>query len=185
LSAAGPGFGKFSTHAADLGKEVFLNADIEPRKEDRLGLPLFKAISEPTLIRAMAFGPAPQSDRNPRATRDLQYIGLSGNDSHPQTFIGVSQKGSHSGLYSTESNPKAENEVRENSDAHLGCSYKQAHKNTAIGNGTILVDEKGQPMGVSLTKNFTTPATNIEMQIPFGTSSGGQAQSVPPSSNAP
>jgi hypothetical protein len=96
----------------------------------------------------------------------LQYIGPFGNDSHPQTSVGVSQKGSHSGLHSTESNPEAENGVHENSDAHLGCSHEQAHENTAIGDGTILVDEEGQP-------------------IPSGTSSGGQAQSVPPSSNAP
>jgi hypothetical protein len=58
LSAAGPGFGRPSTHAADLDGGVFLNADIEPRKEDRLGLPSPEAIPEPTLIRATAFGPA-------------------------------------------------------------------------------------------------------------------------------
>jgi hypothetical protein len=115
----------------------------------------------------------------------LQYIGPSGNNSHPQTSVGVSQKGSHLGSYSTELNPKTENEVRENSDAHLGCSHKQAHENIAIGDGTILINEKGQPVGVSLTKNFTAPATNIEVQIPSGTSSSDQAQSVPPSSNAP
>jgi hypothetical protein len=114
----------------------------------------------------------------------LQYIGLSGSNSHSQTSIGVSQKGSHSRSYSTESNLKAENEVYENSDAHLECSHKQAHENTAIGDSIILVDEKGQPVGVSLTKDFTAPATNIEVQIPSGTSSGGQAQSVPPSLNA-
>jgi hypothetical protein len=59
LSAAGPGFGKPSTHAADLGGKISLNADIELRKKDRLGLPSFKATPEPTLIRATAFGPAP------------------------------------------------------------------------------------------------------------------------------
>jgi hypothetical protein len=58
LSAADPGFGRPSKYAADLGGGVFLNADIEPRKKDRLGLPLPKAIPEPTLIRATAFGPA-------------------------------------------------------------------------------------------------------------------------------
>jgi hypothetical protein len=105
----------------------------------------------------------------------LQYIGLFGSDSHPQTFVGVSQKGSHSGLHSTKSNPKTENGVHENSDAHLRCSYKQAYENTAIGDGTILVDEEDQPVGVSLTRDFTAPAINIEVQIPSGTSSGGQA----------
>jgi hypothetical protein len=35
-----------------------LNADIELRKKDRLGLPSPEAIPEPTLIRATAFGPA-------------------------------------------------------------------------------------------------------------------------------
>jgi hypothetical protein len=59
LSAAGPGFGKSSTYAADLGGKVSLNADIEPRKKNRLKLPSFEAILEPTLIRATAFGPAP------------------------------------------------------------------------------------------------------------------------------
>jgi hypothetical protein len=59
LSAAGLEFGKPSTHAADLGEEIFLNADIEPRKEDRLKLPLPKATPKPTLIRATAFDPAP------------------------------------------------------------------------------------------------------------------------------
>jgi hypothetical protein len=58
LSAAGPGFGKPSTYAADLGGGVFLNADIEPRKEDRLGLSSFEAILEPTFIRVTAFDPA-------------------------------------------------------------------------------------------------------------------------------
>jgi hypothetical protein len=115
----------------------------------------------------------------------LQYIGPSGNNSHPQTPVKVSQKGSHSGSHSTKSNPEAENGVHKNFDAHLRCSHKQAHKNTAIENGTILVDEKGQLVGVSLTRDFTAPATNIEVQIPSGTSSSGQAQFVPPSSNAP
>jgi hypothetical protein len=59
LSAANPGFGKPSTYETDLNKGIFLNADIEPQKEDRLGLPLFEAIPEPTLIRATAIGPAP------------------------------------------------------------------------------------------------------------------------------
>jgi hypothetical protein len=59
LSAANPGFGKPSTHAADLNKGISLNIDIEPRKKDRLGLPLFKAIPELTLIRAITFGPTP------------------------------------------------------------------------------------------------------------------------------
>jgi hypothetical protein len=102
----------------------------------------------------------------------LQYIGPSGNDSHPQTFVKVSQKGSHSGSYSKESNFEAENGVHKNFDAHLRCSHKQAYKNTAIGNGTILVDEKGQPVGVNLTNDFIAPATNIEVYIPSGTSSG-------------
>jgi hypothetical protein len=115
----------------------------------------------------------------------LQYIGPPGNDSHPQTFIKVSQKGSHLRLYSTELNPEIENGIYENSNAHLRYSYEQAHKNTIIGNSTILVNKKGQLVGVSLTKNFTAPATNIEVQIPSGTSFGGQAQTVPPSSNAP
>jgi hypothetical protein len=115
----------------------------------------------------------------------LQYIGPSGSNSHPQIPIEVSQKSSYLGLYSTELNPKAENRVYKSSNAHLRYSYKQAYKNTVIGDGTILVNEKGQPVGVSLTKDFTAPATNIEVQIPSGTSSGGQAQTVPPSSNAP
>jgi hypothetical protein len=114
----------------------------------------------------------------------LQYIGPPGNDSHPQTSVEVSQKGSHSGLHSTKLNPEAENRVHENSDAHLKCSHKQAYKNTAIADGIILVDEKGQPMGVNLIRDFTAPATNIEVQIPSGTNSDGQAQSVPLSSNA-
>jgi hypothetical protein len=58
LSAVDPGFGKPSTHAADLNEGVSLNADIEPRKKDRLGLSSFKATPEPTLIRATAFGSA-------------------------------------------------------------------------------------------------------------------------------
>jgi hypothetical protein len=105
----------------------------------------------------------------------LQYIGLFGNNSHSQTFVGILQKSSHSRLYSTESNPEAENGVHENSDAHLRCSYKQAHENTAIADGTILIDEKGQPVGVNLIKDFTISATNIEVQILSGTSSGDQA----------
>jgi hypothetical protein len=40
-------------------------------------------------------------------------------------------------------------------------------------------------VGVNLIRDFTAPATNIEMQIPSETSFGGQAQFVPPSSNAP
>jgi hypothetical protein len=115
----------------------------------------------------------------------LQYIGPPGSNSHPQTFVEISQKSSHSGSYSTKSNPKAENEVHKNSDAHLRCSHKQAYKNTAIADGTILVNEKGQPVGVSLTRNFTASATNIKVQIPSGTSSNGQAQFVPLNSNAP
>jgi hypothetical protein len=59
LSAAGPGFSKPLTHAADLNKEISLNTDIEPRKKNRLKLPSPKATPEPTLIRATAFGPAP------------------------------------------------------------------------------------------------------------------------------
>jgi hypothetical protein len=115
----------------------------------------------------------------------LQYIGLFENNSHPQTFIKVLQKGSHSGSYLKKSNPKAENEVHKNFDAHLKCSYKQAHKNTAIRNSTILVNKEGQPVGVNLTNDFTALATNIEVHIPSGTSFGNQTQSAPPSSNAP
>jgi hypothetical protein len=115
----------------------------------------------------------------------LQYIGPSGSDSHPQTPVEISQKGSHSGSYSKELNPKAENRVYKNFDAHLKCSHKQAHKNTAIGNGTILVNKKGQPVEVNLISNFIASATNIEVHIPSGTSSGNQTQSAPPSSNAP
>jgi hypothetical protein len=115
----------------------------------------------------------------------LQYIGPPENDSHSQTPIGVLQKSSHLGSHSTESNPKAENGVHKNSNAYLKYSYKQAHKNIAIKNGTILINKKGQPVRISLIKNFIAPATNIEMQIPSGTSSGDQAQIVPPSSNAP
>jgi hypothetical protein len=103
----------------------------------------------------------------------LQYIGPFESDSHPQTPVGVSQKGSYLGLHSTELNPKAENKVYENSDAHLKCSYKQVHKNTAIGDSIILVDEKGQPVRVSLIRDFIASATNIEVQIPSGTNSGG------------
>jgi hypothetical protein len=73
----------------------------------------------------------------------LQYIGPFGNDSHPQTPIEVSQKSSHLKSHLKELNPEAENEIHKNFDAYLGCSHKQAYKNTAIGNGTILVDEKG------------------------------------------
>jgi hypothetical protein len=102
----------------------------------------------------------------------LQYIGLFGSNSHPQTSIGVSQKGSHLGLYLKELNPEAENGIHENFDAHLRCSYKQVYKNTAIGNGTILVDEKGQPVGINLTNDFIASAINIEVHIPSGTSSG-------------
>jgi hypothetical protein len=114
----------------------------------------------------------------------LQYIGPSGSDSHPQISVEVLQKGSYSGSYSTELNPEAENGIHKNSNAHLGCSHEQVHENTAIGNGTILVNKEGQPVGVSLIKDFIAPATNIEMQIPSGTSSGGQAQFVPLNSNA-
>jgi hypothetical protein len=102
----------------------------------------------------------------------LQYIGPFGNDSHPQTFVKISQKGSHSGLYSKESNPKTENGVYKNFDAHLRCSHKQAYENIAIGDGTILVNKKGQPVEVSLINDFTALATNIEVYIPSETSSG-------------
>jgi hypothetical protein len=105
----------------------------------------------------------------------LQYIGPFGNDSHPQIPIEISQKGSHSKLHSTKSNSKAENRIHKNSDAHLGYSYKQTHKNTAIGDGTILINKKNQPVGVSLIKDFTASAINIEVQIPSGTSSNNQA----------
>jgi hypothetical protein len=115
----------------------------------------------------------------------LQYIGPPGNDSHPQTSVGALQKGSHLGSHSTKSNPEAENGIYENSDAYLGCLHKQAYKNTAIGDGTILVNKENQPIKVSLTRDFIAPATNIEVQIPSGTNSGGQAQTVPSSSNAP
>jgi hypothetical protein len=114
----------------------------------------------------------------------LQYIGPSGNDSHPQTFVKVSQKGSHLGSHSEELNPKAENGVHENFDAHLRCLHKQAYENTAIGNGTILVNKEDQPVGVSLINDFTASATNIEVHIPSGTSSGSQTQFAPLSSNA-
>jgi hypothetical protein len=106
------------------------------------------------------------------ATRNLQYIGPSGNNSHPQTFVGVSQKDSYLGSHLEESNPKAENGVHKNFNAHLKYSHKQAYENTAIGNGTILINKKEQPVGVSLISNFTALATNIEVHIPFGTSSG-------------
>jgi hypothetical protein len=102
----------------------------------------------------------------------LQYIGPFGNNSHSQTFVEISQKGSHLGSYLKELNPKAENGVHENFDAHLRCSHKQAYKNTVIGNSTTLVDKKGQPVGVSLINDFTASATNIEMHIPSGTSFG-------------
>jgi hypothetical protein len=102
----------------------------------------------------------------------LQYIGPFGNDSHPQIFVEISQKNSHSRLHSKESNPKAENRVHKNFNAHLKCSHKQAHKNTAIKNGTILINKKNQPVGVSLINDFTAPAINIKMHIPSGTSSG-------------
>jgi hypothetical protein len=102
----------------------------------------------------------------------LQYIGPFGNDSHPQTPVKVLQKGSHSRLHLKELNPKAENGVHKNFDAHLECSHKQAYKNTAIRNGTILVNKKGQPVGVSLISDFIASATNIEVHIPSGTSSG-------------
>jgi hypothetical protein len=115
----------------------------------------------------------------------LQYIGPSGNDSHSQTFVEVSQKDSHSESHSKKSNLKAENGVHENFDAYLRCSHEQAYKNIAIGDGTILVNEKGQPVGVSLINDFIASATNIEVHIPSGTSSGSQTQSAPLSSNAP
>jgi hypothetical protein len=102
----------------------------------------------------------------------LQYIGLSENDSHPQTSIKVSQKGSHSKSYLKKLNFKAENGIHENFNAYLKCSHKQAYENTAIGNGTILVNKKGQPVGVSLISDFIALATNIEMHIPSGTSFG-------------
>jgi hypothetical protein len=101
----------------------------------------------------------------------LQYIGPFGSDSHSQTSVEVSQKGSHSGSHSKELNSKTENGVYENFDAYLKCSHKQPYKNTAIRNDTILVDEKGQPVGVNLINDFTALATNIEMHIPSGTSS--------------
>jgi hypothetical protein len=102
----------------------------------------------------------------------LQYIGPFGNDSHPQTLIKVLQKSSHSGSHSKELNLKAENEIYKNFDAHLRYSYKQAHKNTAIEDNTILINEKSQPMGVSLINNFIAPVINIDIHIPSGTSSG-------------
>jgi hypothetical protein len=102
----------------------------------------------------------------------LQYIGPFGNNSHPQTPIKVLQKNSHSGSHLKKSNPKAENGVHKNFDAHLKCSYKQAYENTAIKNGTILVNKKGQLVKVNLTNDFTALATNIEVHIPSETSSG-------------
>jgi hypothetical protein len=102
----------------------------------------------------------------------LQYIGLSGSDSHPQISVKVLQKGSYSGSHSKESNLKAENGIHKNFDAHLKYSHKQAHENIAIEDGTILVDKKSQPMGVNLINDFTAPATNIEVHIPSETSSG-------------
>jgi hypothetical protein len=102
----------------------------------------------------------------------LQYIGLPRSNSHPQTSVGVSQKGSHSKSYLKELNPKAENGVHENFNAHLRYLHEQAYKNIAIKDGTILVNEKGQPVEVSLINDFTTSATNIEVHIPSGTSSG-------------
>jgi hypothetical protein len=100
----------------------------------------------------------------------LQYIGPFGNNSHPQTFVGVLQKGSHLGSHSEKSNPEAENGVHENFNAHSGCSYEQVYENIAIGGGTILINEKGQPVGVSLISDFVAPAINIEVHIPSGTS---------------
>jgi hypothetical protein len=149
-----------------------LNADIEPQKKDRLGLPLPEAIPKLTLIRVIAFGPAFQNDINPRATRDLQYIGLFGNDSHSQIFVKILQKSSHLGLYSKELNFKAENEVHKNFNAHLRYLYKQAYKNIAIGDGTILVNKKSQLVGVNLINDFIALTINIEVHILFGTSSG-------------
>jgi hypothetical protein len=103
----------------------------------------------------------------------LQYIGPFGSDSHPQISVGVLQKGSHSGSHSTELNPEVENGVYKNFNAHLRCLHEQVHKNTAIADGIILVDKKGQPVGVNLIRDFIAPATNIEVQIPPGTSSDG------------
>jgi hypothetical protein len=102
----------------------------------------------------------------------LQYIGPFGSNSHPQTSIKILQKGSYLGLHSKESNLKAENGVHKNFDVHLGCLYKQAYENIAIENGTILVNKKSQLMKVSLISDFTASATNIEVHIPSGTSSG-------------
>jgi hypothetical protein len=102
----------------------------------------------------------------------LQYIGLFGSDSHPQTSVKVLQKGSHLGLYLKELNLKAENKIHKNFNAYLKYSHKQAYKNIAIGDGTILINKKGQPVKVNLTNDFIAPATNIEMHIPSGTSSG-------------
>jgi hypothetical protein len=104
----------------------------------------------------------------------LQYIGPFGNNSHSQTSIKVLQKGSHSRLYLKELNSKAENGVHKNFDAYLKCLHKQIYKNIVIENGTILVNEKGQPVGISLINNFTASATNIEVYIPSGRSSNNQ-----------
>jgi hypothetical protein len=102
----------------------------------------------------------------------LQYIGPFGSDSHPQIFIEVSQKDSHSGSYLKKSNPEAENGVYKNFNAHLKCSYKQVYKNIAIEDSTILVNKKGQPVEVNLISDFIASVINIEMHIPSGTSSG-------------
>jgi hypothetical protein len=80
------------------------------------------------------------------------------------------RKGSNLGSYSEELNPEAENGIHENFNAHSRCLHKQVHKNTVIENGIILVNEKGQPIKVSLINNFTVSATNIEVHIPSGTS---------------
>jgi hypothetical protein len=90
----------------------------------------------------------------------LQYIGPSENDSHPQTSVEISQKGSHSESHSKKSNPKAENGVYKNFDAHLKYSYKQAHENIAIRNSTIRINKKNQPVEISLINDFITSATN-------------------------
>jgi hypothetical protein len=102
----------------------------------------------------------------------LQYIGPFRNNSHPQTSVKVSQKGSHLRSHSKELNPEAENGVYENFDAYLGCSHEQAHKNIAIRNGTILINEEGQLVGVNLISDFIASATNIEVHISSGTSFG-------------
>jgi hypothetical protein len=114
----------------------------------------------------------------------LQYIGHPGNNSHPQTPVKISRKNSNLRLHSKELNSKAENGIHNNSDAHFGCSHNQAHENTVIGNGTILVNEKNHPVRINLTNDFTAPAINIKVHVPSGTSSGDQAQSIPSNSNA-